>query len=169
MAKKGNKRRPKLNPKQKRFVEEYLVDLNGTKAAIRAGYSKRTAVKIAAENLHKPLITEAIQKAIQKRSERTEITQDEIVKDLQDLRDEARGAEQFAPAVRCDELLGKHLGMFKERVEHSGKIDLGDKPMALAAAVLNVKVDKKSGKTTENPSEKPEEITNSTNGEENGG
>ena len=159
----------KLNPKQKKFVEEYLIDLNATQAAVRAGYSRKTAIKIASENLAKPHIAEAIQRAIQERSERTEITQDEIVKDLQDLRDEARGAEQFAPAVRCDELLGKHLGMFKERVEHSGKIDLGDKPMALAAAVLNVKVDKKSGKTTENPSEKPEEITNGTTREENGG
>ena len=168
MAKKGNKRRPKLNPKQKRFVEEYLVDLNGTKAAIRAGYSKRTAVKIATENLTKPLITEAIQRAIQERSERTEITQDEIVKDLQDLRDEARGAEQFAPAVRCDELLGKHLGMFKERVEHSGKLNI-ENPMALAASILNVKVESKSGKEQERNQTDIKEITDSTTREENGG
>ena len=50
-----------LNAKQNRFVEEYLVDLNATKAAIRAGYSERTAEVIGYENLRKPQIQEAIQ------------------------------------------------------------------------------------------------------------
>lgn len=49
-----------LTDKQARFVDEYMVDLNGTQAAIRAGYSERTARAIACENLKKPLISEEI-------------------------------------------------------------------------------------------------------------
>lgn len=52
-----------LTAKQQRFVEEYLVDLNATQAAVRAGYSKKTAGAIGGENLEKPEIQEAIQKA----------------------------------------------------------------------------------------------------------
>lgn len=67
--------------KQQRFVEEYLVDLNGTQAATRAGYSEKTANRIASENLSKPVIQEAIQKAIAERSARTEITQDRVLEE----------------------------------------------------------------------------------------
>jgi len=70
-----------LTPKQSFFVKEYLIDLNGTQAAIRAGYSKKTASAIAVENLTKPLIQAAIQKAQAKRSERIEITQDQVLRE----------------------------------------------------------------------------------------
>ena len=69
----------KLTPKQKRFVDEYLIDLNATQAAIRAGYSKKTAYSMGQENLKKPEIKRAIQKAMQKQQERTEITQDRVL------------------------------------------------------------------------------------------
>jgi len=71
----------KLTPKQKRFIEEYLVDLNGTQAAIRAGYSAKTANRIATENLSKPVIANEIQKEQQKRSKRTEIEQDRVLQE----------------------------------------------------------------------------------------
>ena len=64
----------KLTPKQARFVEEYLVDLNATQAAIRAGYSESTARAIGHENLTKPDIQEAIAEARGKQQQRTEIT-----------------------------------------------------------------------------------------------
>lgn len=70
MTVKSDKR---LSPKQQRFVEEYLVDCNGTQAAIRAGYSAKTAYSIAAEHLSKPVIAEAIAAAKGKRSEQTGI------------------------------------------------------------------------------------------------
>ncbi len=70
-----------LTPKQKRFVAEYLVDLNATAAAIRAGYSEKTANRIASENLSKPDIQSAIQEAIEKRQKRTEITQDMVLRE----------------------------------------------------------------------------------------
>lgn len=68
-----------LTPKQSRFVSEYLIDLNATQAAIRAGYSERTAHAIGNENLSKPEIVEEIQKASAERSKRTEITQDMVL------------------------------------------------------------------------------------------
>lgn len=70
-----------LTPKQKRFVAEYLVDLNATAAAIRAGYSKNTAEVIGYENLRKPQIETAINQAIQEREKRTKITQDMVLQE----------------------------------------------------------------------------------------
>lgn len=69
-------------PKQRRFVEEYLVDLNATQAAIRAGYSRKTAASIGEENLRKPEIQAAIKAAMTARQERTEITQDRVIAEL---------------------------------------------------------------------------------------
>lgn len=71
-----------LTEKQKRFVAEYLVDLNATQAAIRAGYSEKTADRIGPELLGKTCVSAAIQEAIQKRQKRTEITQDRVLQEL---------------------------------------------------------------------------------------
>lgn len=71
-----------LTPKQKRFVAEYLIDLNATAAAKRAGYSEKTAYSIGLETLKKPEIQNAIQEAMQKRQQRTEITQDMVIQEL---------------------------------------------------------------------------------------
>lgn len=73
---------PRLTAKQARFVEEYLVDLNATQAAIRAGYSKKRAGAIGFENLKKPEIDFAIQAAKKERSVRTGVTQDRVIKEL---------------------------------------------------------------------------------------
>ncbi|WP_218916364.1 terminase small subunit [Eikenella longinqua] len=133
----------KMTPKQERFVEEYLVDLNATQAAIRAGYSEQTARQIGAQNLSKLVIQQAIEAARNKRSERVELTQDEVVRDLRELRDicmgrkpvritevvknaqlgevTAREVEVYAleptGAGKALDLLGKHLGMFVDKVE----------------------------------------------------
>jgi phage terminase small subunit len=71
-----------MTPKQKRFVEEYLIDLNATQAAIRAGYSPHTAKEIGAENLTKPNIEAAIMKAQAERSRRTGINADRVLQEL---------------------------------------------------------------------------------------
>lgn len=166
-----------LNPKQQRFVDEYLIDLNATQAAIRAGYSKKTAAQIGDENLRKPEISAAVQRAQAERSERTQITQDAVLKELarigfSDIRkvaqwgatvlrvvEDKQGQDtgRTAPyhGVRLVDVseidddtaaaiaevshgkdglkvklhdkkgalvdLGRHLGMFKDRVEHTGK------------------------------------------------
>ena len=72
----------KLRPKQQRFVEEYLVDLNATQAFIRARYSAKTAAVSASQLLIKPNIQLAIQDAMTARSQRTELTQDAVVQEL---------------------------------------------------------------------------------------
>lgn len=149
-----------MTKKQKRFVEEYLIDLNATQAAIRAGYSPETAYSIGSENLKKPEIRACIEKAMAERSKRTGINQDRIIielakigllnpKDLVDF-DEATVKEEAAEedlaaiaSVRVKrfptkdgegiereikmhdktkalELLGRHFGMFKDKVEVSG-------------------------------------------------
>ena len=71
-----------LSPKQARFVQEYLLDLNATQAAIRSGYSQRTAASIGEENLRKPEIREAVEKAKAARSKRTEVTQDRVLEEI---------------------------------------------------------------------------------------
>lgn len=72
----------KLTAKQKKFVEEYLIDLNATQAAIRAGYSTESAKEIGCENLTKPNVKAEIDKAIAERSRRTGINQDRVLREL---------------------------------------------------------------------------------------
>lgn len=72
----------KLTEKQKRFVQEYLVDLNATAAAKRAGYSPKTASEQGARLLVNVKVQEAIQKAMEKRQNRVEITQDRVLQEL---------------------------------------------------------------------------------------
>lgn len=70
----------KLPLRRQRFVEEYLKDLNATQAAIRAGYSQKTARSVGHEVLTNPDVAEAIQNAMQARSERVGITQDDVLR-----------------------------------------------------------------------------------------
>ncbi|MDR2820948.1 MAG: terminase small subunit [Desulfovibrio sp.] len=69
----------KLTAKQRMFVAEYLVDLNATQAAIRAGYSVKTAYHIGAELLQKTTVSEALQAALMKRERKTEITAEKVL------------------------------------------------------------------------------------------
>ena len=161
-----------LTPKQKRFVEEYLIDLNATQAAIRAGYSKKTADVQGVRLLGNVNIQAVIQEAIQKRSQRTEVTQDRVLleyarlaffdprklfhddgrpKEMSELDDDTAASlagldvqevydgvgqdREFVGFVKKYKLanklgaldsLGKHLGMFTDKVEmdHSGVITI---------------------------------------------
>lgn len=70
-----------LTAKMIRFAEEYIIDLNATQAAIRAGYSENTAAETGYENLRKPQIAEYIQKLMDERSKRTEITADRVLQE----------------------------------------------------------------------------------------
>lgn len=72
----------RLNPKQQRFVEEYLVDLNATRAARDAGYSARRASEIGYQLLQHPTVAAAIQQAKAGRSERTRITADRVLEEI---------------------------------------------------------------------------------------
>lgn len=71
-----------LTKKQQTFVDEYLIDLNATQAAIRAGYSSHTAKDIGCENLSKPNIRACVDKAMAERSKRTGVNQDRVIREL---------------------------------------------------------------------------------------
>ena len=73
---------PKLTDKQKRFCEEYLIDLNATKAAIRAGYKEKTAYAQGQRLLKKVEAQEYLQELMDERSKRTEITADRVLQEL---------------------------------------------------------------------------------------
>ena len=110
----------KLTPKQKRFVAEYLVDLNATAAARRAGYSAKTADRIGPELLGKTCVSEAIQQAIRERQQRTEVTQDYVIKKLKEITDKDASDAQdsdlkYVNKIKALELLGKHLGAWEPK------------------------------------------------------
>ena len=79
------KAKKKLTPKQEQFCLEYLIDLNATQAAIRAGYSKKTAQVIGSENLVKPLVQERVTELTQARKQRAEKTADDIIKEYESI------------------------------------------------------------------------------------
>ena len=114
----------RLTPKQAAFIQEFLVDLNATQAAVRAGYSARTARKIGHENLTKPHIKAAIEAAQAERAERARITADDVLNGLhKEATYDGEGSSHSA-RVPAWAHLGKHLGMFKDQQEHSGGINI---------------------------------------------
>ena len=154
----------KLTAKQERFVEEYLIDLNATQAAIRAGYSPLSARQVGTENLSKPSIRACIDKEMAERSKRTGINQDRVIRELarlafvnaNDVIDieeatlksgateddtaaiasvkvktiptkEGEGVEReirLTDKLKALELLGKHLGMFKEKIDIDANVNV---------------------------------------------
>ncbi len=113
-----------LTPKQARFVEEYLLDLNATQAATRAGYSKKTANEQGAQLLAKLSIREAVAEARAVRSKRTEITQDEVIQGLKkEATLEGEGSSHSA-RVSAWAHLGKHLGMFTDNLNLGDSVGL---------------------------------------------
>ncbi|MFC1531208.1 terminase small subunit [Gemmatimonadota bacterium] len=105
-----------LTARQKRFVDEYLLDLNATQAAVRAGYSARTAGAIGCENLTKPEVAAAICSAQTERANRTKVTADDIVKELWWI---ATTSSSDRTRVAALSWLGKHLAMFTQKVQVS--------------------------------------------------
>lgn len=156
----------KLTPKQERFVEEYLIDLNATQAAIRAGYSAKTANEQGSRLLANVSVRTCIDEAMAERSKRTGVNADRVLIELARLgfvnatdvinmdtasikenanRDDTAaiasikvktiptegGGEITEREIKLYdktknlELIGKHLGMFKDKLEIKGNVDLG--------------------------------------------
>ncbi len=113
-----------LTPRQEAFVLQYLVDLNATQAAIRAGYSKRSAPAIGVALLGKTHVREAVETARARRAEQVERTALDVLRDIQELTRTARDAGQYKVALRGLELEGKHLGMFTEKLDMSMNVHL---------------------------------------------
>lgn len=112
-----------LTAKQALFVKEYLVDLNATGAAIRAGYSEKTAKEMGHENLTKPHIASAVQEAMQERSQRVQIDAEWVLKKYIGIIERCEEQDPTNARGALDSV-GKHLGMFKDRIEHSGEIEI---------------------------------------------
>ena len=112
-----------VTPRQAAFVNEYLIDLNATQAAIRAGYSQRRAQEIGYQLLHKPTVAEAIQKALAERSERVKLDADWVVCRLREEAEFTGEGSSHSGRVRALELLGKHLGLFPLRGNLSLSLD----------------------------------------------
>ena len=104
-----------MTPKQAAFVLEYLVDLNVTQAATRAGYSAKTAHAIGHKLLKNAEIMESLSAAQAERVERTKIDQDFVIRGLSREASAGDVDEPNSARVRAFELLGKHQGMFVER------------------------------------------------------
>lgn len=100
-----------LNDKQKQFCNEYLIDFNGTQAAIRAGYSEKTANRIASENLSKLDIQAYLKELIENRNERTKITQDEVIRDIIEVKNRCM---QKAPVMRFDKEIKEYIQVTDE-------------------------------------------------------
>ena len=115
-----------LTPKQDRFVEGFLVDLNATQAAVRAGYSARTAQEQGSRLLSNVMVQATIAKAMEARSERTEIDQDMVVHGL--LREARFLGEGTSHSARVSAWahLGKHLCMFTDNVNLGPKREITD-------------------------------------------
>lgn len=118
--------RRKLSPRQERFVQEYLVDLNASQAALRAGYSKKNHMSIGAQLLMKTHIKEAIAERKRQLEARAWLTTEKVLADLEELRQRALADGDYRSATKASELHGKYLGMWTERVEqqvtHSGSV-----------------------------------------------
>lgn len=114
----------KLTAKQQRFVEEYLIDLNATQAAIRAGYPETSARQVGSENLSKPYIQDAIQAEMDKRSAITQITAAKVLSDIERVRDKAETQDELTTALKASELQGKHLKLFTDKIQHEGDLNI---------------------------------------------
>ncbi len=104
-----------LNEKQKRFAREYLVDLNATQAAVRAGYAPRTAKVQGSRLLTHAAVRRLIDMRKEQRAQKIEVTADLVLTELLKVatqEDVAQGTK-----VRACELLGKHIGMFADRLD----------------------------------------------------
>jgi len=142
-----------LTPKQKRFVEEYLIDLNATQAAVRAGFSSNRASEIGWQQLQKTTVKNAIQAAMDRRSLRTETTADEVLRewrilafsDMTHYRVDDKGrlilsrrapfwAKRAVSSFKQKKRVRKRLGTAEhgsEQTEYETEIKLWSKPDAL--------------------------------------
>lgn len=131
----------RMTAKQKRFCDEYLIDLNATQAAIRAGYSKKAARQVGNENMSKPYIKNCIEERMQEKEDSLIAKQDEVLKYLTSvMRGESKSSVlamagdgvqkviQKPPDERertkAAELLGKRYRLFTDKVEVEGAIPI---------------------------------------------
>ena len=149
-----------LNPKQQDFCREYLIDLNGKQAAIRAGYSQKTAEVQASRLLSLAKVKAYLKTVMDKRSKRTEITQDYVLNTIvatvercqqaepvmernQDGDMQPTGEYKFdaANVLKGSELLGRHLGMWNDKLKIAHSFEqLSDEELEAEIAILKLSI-----------------------------
>jgi phage terminase small subunit len=123
-------RKTKLNEQQRLFVKYYIVTLNAAESARRAGYSVKTARQMGYELLTRPYIVDAIEKGVEKRMEKADISAERILEELAsiafltpeqlDALKSIKGGEK----MRALELLEKYHTLFTDRVEQTGEVTI---------------------------------------------
>ena len=111
----------RLTGKQKKFVEEYLIDLNGRQAAIRAGYSENGSEKTAYELLRKPHIDKALRERQEKAIKKSHVTPEWVLGKIAKTITAAELEGKHNEVLRGCELLGRHYSLFVDRTEVTGK------------------------------------------------
>lgn len=109
----------KLTAKMQNFVDEYFVDFNGSAAVKRAGYKSTNPNKLAGKLLNHPLVMEAVAAKKKERQEKTELSAEYVIQKLIAIAERNEEGNPTA-ALRSLELLGKHLGLYRDRQEISG-------------------------------------------------
>ena len=117
-----------LTKRQDLFAREYVIDLNATQAALRAGYSPTTAKANCAQLLAHPGISARIDELMSDRVDRAAISADEVLARLASIADEAQEEGSWQAALRALELLGRHLGLWKSR--HETTVSVSGNPFA---------------------------------------
>ena len=121
-----------MTAKQRRYVKEYCLDFNGTRAAIAAGYSKKTARQIGSENLTKPAIQGAIKSEVAKLDEETEITKEGLIQDLVKIKNEHRSKTPYA-AIRAIEAIARMKGWHDPKLNVDINQTVTNEPQVSAA------------------------------------
>lgn len=120
------KPKPALSPKQQRFVSEYLKDLNAKQAAIRSGYSAKTAEQQGSRLLRNAQVASAVQRGQKKVAKRSEITVESLAREFEEARVLAKKQGQASAMVAATTGKGKLSGHLVERHRHSGAIGTYD-------------------------------------------
>ena len=113
-----------LNARQTAFVQEYLIDKNATQAAIRAGYSKRTAKSQGQRLLTHVDIDRLVTNELAKMSEDAGITAEAVIVTIKRLLKTAEDKGNVHAALKACDMLAKHLGMYIERIESNHAVEL---------------------------------------------
>lgn len=153
----------KLTAQQEMFCQEYIVDYNGTQAAIRAGYSEKTADVQAVRLLRNVKVLSRVRAIQKERLEKLAVTQESVILKLLEIYDRCMQAKPVMEwdynerkyvetgeytfdsrgALNALEMIGKHLAMFTNRVEHSGNIGTENKELTEILSQLKARNDAK--------------------------
>jgi len=139
-----------MNDKQRTFCKEYMKDLNGTQAAIRAGYSEKTAKQIANQLLSKLDLKEYIAELKKERAEACEVDAEWVLREAVDTYQAARDKDDVKGATGALNLIGKHVDVKalvdRKEVRHSGEVSLSEAERQIRARHILEKVAERKGK-----------------------